>query len=114
MFGRSAQISFTDRLPMLVRAEDPKHLPRERQHPSPHSHIRPGNYLIDGTTSICDDGESESHTSKMRVLSKANLAAKRAAVKGVPKSTCDLPLGEVAARKPIFFQDQGDSFSRKT
>lgn len=39
----------------------------------------------------------------MRVFSKAKLAAKRAAVKGVPKSTCDLPLGEgeAVSRKPI-------------
>jgi hypothetical protein len=39
----------------------------------------------------------------MRVLSKAKLAAKRAAVKGIPKSARDISLGQVepAARKPI-------------
>lgn len=54
-------------------------------------------------TSTCDDGELESHTSEMGMLSKAKLAAKQAALKGVPKSTRDLSLGKVAAaaRKPI-------------
>lgn len=61
--------------------------------------------LIDGTlpTSICDDGELEFYASEMGLLSKAKLAAKRAAVKGVPRSIRALPLGELgaAARKPI-------------
>lgn len=60
---------------------------------------------IDGTppTSICDDGELEFHASEMSLLSKAKLAAKRVALKGVAKSIPELPLGEVgaAARKPI-------------
>ena len=100
---------------MLVRAEDPKHLPRERQHPSPHSHIRPGNYLIDGTTSICDDGELEFHASEMGLLSKAKLAAKRAALNGIPKSICELPLGEVGAagRKPILVSRTKETRSQR-
>ena len=60
---------------------------------------------IDGTlsTSTCDDGELDYHVSEMGVLSKAKLAAKRVALKGVRKSIRDTPLGEAeaAARKPI-------------
>ena len=54
-------------------------------------------------TSTCDDGELELYASEMGVLSKAKLAAKRLALKGVPKSIRELPLGEAeaAARKPI-------------
>jgi hypothetical protein len=61
-------------------------------------------HAIDGTlpTSTCDDGELELYASEMGVLSKAKLAAKRLALKGV-KSIRELPLGEAeaAARKPI-------------
>ena len=62
-------------------------------------------HTIDNTcpTSTCDDGELELYASEMGVLSKAKLAAKRLALKGVPKSIRELPLGEAeaAARKPI-------------
>ena len=74
----------------------------ESQLRTSYDHIRPDNWRH-SSTSTCDDGEPEFHTSEMRVLSKAKLAAKRAAVKGVPKSTRDISLGEVeaAARKHI-------------
>jgi hypothetical protein len=62
-------------------------------------------HAIAGTlsTSTCDDGDLDFHASEMGVLSKAKLAAKRVALKGVPNSIRDTPLGEVeaAARKPI-------------
>ena len=62
-------------------------------------------HAIAGTlsTSTCDDGDLDFHASEMGVLSKAKLAAKRVALKGVPNSICELPLGKVgpAARKPI-------------
>jgi hypothetical protein len=105
MFGRSAQIGFgTD----LVRAErlDDVTLPRESQPPSSQRHIRLGDSPIDGTLSspTCNDGELEIYTSKMGAFNKAKLAAKRAAVKGLPKSICDLSLDRLgaAASKPTY------------
>jgi len=101
MFGRSAQIGFgTD----LVRAErlDDVTLPRKSQPPTSDIFV----WAIDGTLSspTCNDGELEAYTPKMGAFNKAKLAAKRAAVKGLPKSIRDLSLDRVgaAASKPIY------------
>jgi hypothetical protein len=87
----------------LVRAErlDDVTLPRESQPLSSHRHIFPA---TDGTPLqlTCNDGEPEPYTPEMGALNKAKLAAKRAAIKGLPTSTRDLSLVRVgtAASRP--------------
>jgi len=104
MFGRSAQIGFgTDLVHETFAAGEPTSIFHGQ--------------TIGGTlpTSICDDGELEFHASEMGLLSKAKLAAKRAALNGIPKSICELPLGEVGAagRKPILVSRTKETRSQR-